>query len=194
MKAHRQITFQKEHRLVWSYTAFLAVAAIFLMMRPVLAQDKEELPDVKLEIHKEYDEQGRLVGADTLRTWTWSGNEFSGKAFDSVWRNLDMDLRDLFPRSFDASGFAGPPLHRFWHWNGEDSTAWSYLEDVFDEDLRRQMEDLEERMEIFRKQYRQQMERYFSEPPSGEGKLPGTRQNGLQPDPTRAGSAKKGKV
>ncbi len=138
MKAHKQFTFHKEHSLVWSYSATILLLGLVIMLRPVVAQQNDNLPDVKVEVKKEYDEGGKLVNMDSVKTWCWSGNAFTREEFDSLWKDIGMDLHALFPRNFDPFSFpgitTGPPMHNFWHWNGEDSTAYSYLEELFDEE------------------------------------------------------------
>ena len=136
MKAFRQINFKQENRLVWSYTGALVLVGLILMIRPVLAQEENNGPQVKVDVKKEYDEDGNLIRMDSVRTWTWSGESFSPEEFDSLWNNGGLDPDAFLPRNFDFYGFNDmpfPPIHNFWHWNGEDSTAYSYLDQFFDD-------------------------------------------------------------
>jgi hypothetical protein len=139
MKAYRQITFQRENRLVWSYTAFLLIAGIFIMIRPVLAQDENPDPEFRVDVKKEYDVHGNLTHLDTVRSWTWSGEEYSIDAFDSIWRHMGGHPHDFLPRNFNSCGFLGfppgPPLSGSWLWNPEDSTAYPFLDEIFDKDF-----------------------------------------------------------
>ena len=72
MKAFKQFTFHREHRMVWSYSAAVLLLSLFVMLRPVVAQQEENLPEVKVEVKGKYDENGKLTTMDTVRTWNWS--------------------------------------------------------------------------------------------------------------------------
>ena len=80
------------------------------------------------------DDRGNLVGLDSVKTWHLSGKEISQREFDSMWKEIGLTPDMVFPRNIDPLGscglLPGPPLHRFWCWNPEDSTAWSYLYEV----------------------------------------------------------------
>lgn len=133
--------------MVWSYSAAIMFLGLILMLRPVVAQQKENLPEVKVEVKKEYDEDGNLVKTDSIRTWCWSGRDYSLEEFDSLRKDMGLDFNHMLPGNYNPFSFQGtppgPPMHNFWHWNGRDSTARSYLEDLFDE----------ETLEQFRRKY-----------------------------------------
>jgi hypothetical protein len=176
MKAYRQITFAKEHRLVWSYAVLLMIAGFILMIRPVLAQDREQPPGFGLDVKKDYEQQGSRIQVDPGSTWAWSDPRVEEKEPDSVRIRLGvgMDYHDFLPRNFDpygCPGFApGPPLHKLWEWHGEDSTAYSYLEVFLDEESLRQLKyaynlqrlrEMEARIELYRQAQRELIEKYF---------------------------------
>ena len=76
---------------------------------------------------------------DSVRTWVWSGREYTESGFDSIWQCVETDIREFLPRNFGEYGYgclcAGPPLHNRWHWNGGDSTAYSYIEDLLSDEF-----------------------------------------------------------
>lgn len=116
------------------------------MISPVFAQWDESIePDVKINIEKEFDEDGNLVGVDTVKTWSWSGHQFSEHDFDSVMDHFSDHFEDFLPRNFDHFSFHdmpnGPPLHNFWEWNEDDSSAFSQLDEYFDESFFEDFQD-----------------------------------------------------
>lgn len=146
MKAFAPLSLSFENRLVWTYATILSVVSFFILLSPVLAQEDNFLgPDLQLEVKKEFDDAGNLISVDSSKTWFWSGKEFSNHEFDSIWRSFRQEFQDAFAENFENKKFLDqlnhPPLHNYWHWNNSDSTAYSFYDDLFDEEFESKKED-----------------------------------------------------
>ena len=134
MKAFRQITYRKENSIVWSYTTVLILIGIFIMLRPVVAQQEDPIPEMKVEVVEAYDELGNLVGFDSVRVWNWNGEQLSQKELDSTWKAMLNEAGLVLPRNFRPFDMnrhhPAFSMHPFWQWNGEDSSARSYLDEL----------------------------------------------------------------
>lgn len=134
MKAFRQITFRKENSIVWSYTSALILMGVFIMLRPVVAQQDEAIPEMKVEVVEACDELGNPVGLDSVMVWTWNGEQLSQKGLDSAWKAMLNEAGLVLPRNFRPFDMnrhhPAFSMHPFWQWNGEDSSARSYLDEL----------------------------------------------------------------
>ncbi|MCF8378139.1 MAG: hypothetical protein K9H49_01100 [Bacteroidales bacterium] len=141
MKAYKQFSFQKEKKFLLSYAFCLIILGFTIMFSPVLAQDKESLnnePTLRVEVKKEYDETGNLVNVDSTMIWSWNGIDFNFDQLDSSYNEWNDLYFDFFHKNQKPGlGFfgvpPGPPLHRFWDWNEDDSSAISKLDEIFEE-------------------------------------------------------------
>jgi len=64
-------------RMVWVYAVVMSAAAIFTVLSPALAQvDKPECdePEIRWDVKKDYDRDGRLSRYDSTWTWSWQGH------------------------------------------------------------------------------------------------------------------------
>lgn len=115
MKAYKQINLSFEKRIVFSYAALLCFVCSFIVLSPVFAQESDEKtkndPDVQIDVNKEYDEHGNVIGYDSTYTWCWHGNNFS-KFHDSVYGHF----KNCFPP-------------HVWHFKDMDSSLYSYFDD-----------------------------------------------------------------
>lgn len=197
MKAFKQLNFRRELKLVWGYSAALIIIGVLIMVRPVLAQDEKSVPEVKIDVQKKFDEQGNLIGMDSVRTWTWSGDHFSQEEFDSVWRDFHSRFDHLMKENFNGYSFNDlPDMHNFWLWNGEDSTAYSHfdrLDEFLNEDFKEYMKEFEERLEAYQREHQQLIEKYFSHPLKGDDK-PDATPNKYVPEPAPQQNKQSGKV
>jgi len=201
MKAFNQINFQMEHRLVWSYSVALIFIGLFIMFTPVFAQqDDADAPDVKVDIKKEYNELGTLIRVDSVRTWCWSGEQFSQQKFDSLWEDISGNLDHFLPRNFDYFRFnrmpPGPPMHNFWRWNGEDSSAYSYFHDFdqYAETFEENFKDYSERIHKYKEEHQKLIEKYFRKPYQDEDIDPEAEPKNDVPVPKGPERSKTGKI
>jgi len=95
MKAYKPINLSFEKRIVFSYAVLLCFVCSFIVLSPVLAQDNDKNePEVKIDIKKEYDEQGNVIGYDSTYSWCWHGKNFN-QFHDSVYGHF----KNYFPSS-----------------------------------------------------------------------------------------------
>ena len=131
MKAFKQISYSREYKLFWSYSVFLSLLGLFILITPVLAQEpgnEHSEPKVKIEVDKIYDEDGNLISVDSSKTWCWSGKSFSFDQKDSIWDNIAENFDHFFHRNYKSPDyFNNPPMHRFWEWDESDSTVTSFF-------------------------------------------------------------------
>ncbi|MEZ5083397.1 MAG: hypothetical protein R2750_08115 [Bacteroidales bacterium] len=136
MKAFKQINFHSETRFFWSYGFALCTLTIFIIISPALAQTgpiDEDAPEIRVDVKKEYDEEGNVIRIDSSRMWCWLGKEFSIEQQDSIVNEIEKNVTNILHRNhrlpLGTSDLPfGPPLHRFWHWNGADSTVTSLFD------------------------------------------------------------------
>jgi hypothetical protein len=110
--------------------------AILFTVSGVLAQDpktdRENKPEIKWDVNKEFDEHGNIIRYDSSYSWAWRHHEFPDQEFmDSIF--------DQFPFGFDhfPDIFEDPDLNRepFWFdpFKGFPDSAWmdSFFPDSF---------------------------------------------------------------
>jgi len=133
MKAYKPINLSFEKRIVFSYAALLCFVCSFIVLSPVLAQENEDKsrndPDVQIDVKKEYDEQGNVIGYDSTYSWYWHGQHFDD-FHDSVfshwrdcfnphanyWNHLDSSLHSYFDDEwFERFHFDPPQMPNFHH-------------------------------------------------------------------------------
>jgi len=140
MKAFKQINLNFENRIVFSYAAILCFLCPFIILNPLFGQEKDDSepikPEIKIDINKEYDEHGNIVDYDSSYSWYWSGKEISSLDFDSIFENFQEDFNrwnDCFKRNhFESFGHF---QHPGWQWNDIDSSLYSGLDQIFDENF-----------------------------------------------------------
>ncbi len=139
MKAFRQINLQLENQMVFSYAAILCFLCSFIILNPLFGQENDEQdskPEVRIDVNKEYDENGNVVGYDSTYKWFWSGKEITNMNFDSIFEKFHNDFEhwnDNFERNhLHSFGYFHYPGGQ---WNHFDSSLYSNLNDLFDEEF-----------------------------------------------------------
>ncbi len=140
MKAFKQINLRTETRIVWSTAVALCFASFFIVLSPIFAQDEvNPQPDVKIDVKKEYDDQGRLVKIDSARTWCWSGKHFTQEQVDSIMEKMHHGFDHFyhgFEDRFNHLHFPDfSPFENYWDFDGTDSTVTHPFENFFNEDF-----------------------------------------------------------
>ncbi len=96
MKAFKQIDLSFEKRIVFSYSAIVAVFSFFIMLSPLFAQDVDSTqsnPKIHWDVKKQLDKNGNITSYDSVYSWEWNGNNLSGVQMDSLFRNFDHHFR-----------------------------------------------------------------------------------------------------
>ncbi|MCD4732463.1 MAG: hypothetical protein K8R74_17810 [Bacteroidales bacterium] len=140
MKAFKQINLNFENRIVFSYATILCFLCSFIILNPLFGQEKEDQnsnkPEVKIDVQKEFDEQGNVIAYDSSYSWYWSGKEISSLNLDSIFESFHEDF-DHWGKSFKRNHIE--PFSHFhhpgWQWNDIDSSLYSSLDQIFDEDF-----------------------------------------------------------
>jgi hypothetical protein len=140
MKAFKQINLNFENRIVFSYAAILCFLCSFIILNPLFGQEKDDSepikPEIKIDVNKEYDEHGNIIGYDSTYSWYWSGKANSTLNFDSIFKHFQDDFDhwgDCYKRShFEPFGHFH---HPGWRWNDIDSSLSSNLDYFFDEEF-----------------------------------------------------------
>jgi hypothetical protein len=107
MKAFKQFSFDKELKALWSYVSVLSFICFLVMFSPVLGQTEEPIeqkPQVKIDVQKEYDEDGNMTGYDSSWNWHWQGNSHFDIHHDSIWTRFNDHwnrvMYDIYSRDF----------------------------------------------------------------------------------------------
>lgn len=140
MKSFKQIDLRLENRMVFSYALMLCFLCSFIMLNPLFGQEKDEQnhnkPEVQIDVNKECDENGNVVGYDSTYKWFWSGSEITDMNFDSIFEKFHNDFdhwNDNFERNhFEPFGYFHYPGGQ---WNHFDSSLYTNLNDLFDEEF-----------------------------------------------------------
>jgi len=118
MKAHRSINLSFEKRIVFSSALLLSFICSFIILSPVIAQENEDEsrsdPDVQIDIKKEYDEHGNVIGDDSSYIWSWHGKHFDN--FNDFHDSVYSHFKHCWPSNT-------------WHWPELDSSLHSYFDD-----------------------------------------------------------------
>jgi len=138
MKAFKQINFGFEYKAVFSYAAILCLMCSFIMLNPLFGQEQDEQnsnkPEVRIDIQKEYDENGNIIGYDSTYKWFWSGKEITTMNFDSIFEKFHNDF-DHWNGNSERNHFG--PFGNFHYpggqWNDIDSSLYADLDHLFDE-------------------------------------------------------------
>lgn len=93
MKAINQRTIiENGARWMFGYSIVLSVLAVLIIVRPVFAQIDQSAdtlkPDVKIDVKKEYDENGNLSMYDSTYRWSWHGNSIPWIDVDSLFGGM----------------------------------------------------------------------------------------------------------
>lgn len=140
MKSFKQIDLRLENRMVFSYALMLCFLCSFIMLNPLFGQEKDEQnhnkPEVQIDVNKECDENGNVVGYDSTYKWFWSGSEITDMNFDSIFEKFHNDFdhwNDNFERNhFEPFGYFHYPGGQ---WNHFDSSLYTNLNDLIDEEF-----------------------------------------------------------
>lgn len=74
-------------------------------------KNKQDQPDVRWDVHREYDESGNLQRYDSTWSWSWSNHDFGDHVFDSLFGEYfgDFPFPDsLFEEPFGVNPFMFP--------------------------------------------------------------------------------------
>lgn len=137
MKAFKQINLKLENRMVFSYAAMLCFLCSFIILNPLFGQQEDDKnsnkPGVRIDVNKEYDENGNVIGYDSTYSWFWSGKEITNMNFDSIFESFNDNFKhwnDKYEKNhFEPFGYFHYPRGQ---WNDLDSTLYSDLKDLFD--------------------------------------------------------------
>lgn len=122
-------------------TTILSMCMVFLTVSAIAqkATPKKNAPEEKITVKKEYDENGNLIGFDSLRVWSWSGDstfqfqfkngweQFFGKRFPDKEFRFPFQTDSLFPNlPFSRFHFGFPQHDRFsdYFFNEPDDSAF----------------------------------------------------------------------
>jgi hypothetical protein len=137
-------------RMVWVYAVVMSAAAVFALLSPALAQvDKPagDEPDVRWDVKKEYDRDGRLSRCDSAWSWSWQGHGQPPFDMDSLFGQFHEGFEGFgqlpgfdrdeflmpFGDPFDWPGMpALPPFHFYPH-EGDTSFAMPFEDPWFDD-------------------------------------------------------------
>ncbi|MBN3034948.1 MAG: hypothetical protein JW861_05135 [Bacteroidales bacterium] len=124
MKRASSIVSSTTQRFVWGGALMMSLLCVMLTIRPVLAQEDQTGPRVKIDVKRQYNDQGNLSGYDSSWSWSWSGRGtppgwdtlFGGEHFSRWW-----DERLFAPFDWE---FLTPGPHLFFNpdWPREDSS------------------------------------------------------------------------
>lgn len=198
MKAFKQINLSFENRLVFSYAAILCFLCSFIVLNPLFGQVQEKAdsnrPEVKIDVQKEFDEQGNVIGYDSTYSWYFSGKKLTNFDFDSIFEG-SQDYFNDWNKYFDRKYFKqySQLLYQDWQWQNLDSSMFSDLGNLFDEEFLDQLNfrneyfpfydssisfnfeefshqfkedhnDYFERLKNYQEEHQQLIEKYFGEP------------------------------
>lgn len=198
MKAYKQINLGFEKRIVFSYAALLCFIGSFIILSPVLAQDSDTTgsndPEIRINVQKQFDDQGNVIGYDSTYTWYWSGKEISDLDFDSIFEqfNYKFDhLGDCFKKDhFQPFGYF---QHPGWQWDDKDSSWTSGLDEFFDE-FNENRDDYLDRIRKYNEEHKKLIEKYFGEPSKKNDPDFNIDRNKYSPENEKIQSGKTGRI
>ncbi len=177
MKAFKQFDLKKEQRTLWSYSTVLILVCFVVLLSPAFAQEQDSIegkPQIKIEVQKEYDEDGNIIGLDSSWCWQWNGAHVYNFNHDSLWSKLhehynrimfDINSRDLFD-SLKISHWndTSSHFHNWSHLFNKDFELNSFIPDKEEmENFRKQHEELMERFREYQKEHKKLLDKYFFE-------------------------------
>ncbi|AXG71459.1 hypothetical protein KORDIASMS9_03716 [Kordia sp. SMS9] len=81
------------------YLSYVCVFLTFLTTQTLQAQtqneQKQNEPDERIEVHREYDENGNLIRFDSVYSYSYSSGNLKGHSL-----KLDSMMKNFFPREF----------------------------------------------------------------------------------------------
>lgn len=181
MKAYKQINLSFEYRVVFSYALVLCFISFFIMLTPALAQKdsqpKNDKPEVRIDLQKEFDDLGNMIFFDSVFTWSWNGQDFPAEKLDSIFKNLNngfenfsynykLHFKDYLNDSKDISYFNFDDLDQLLDKNfnfDEFFPSDEYLKNFqFDN------EEFKDRFRQYQEEHQQLIEKYFKHPYNSE--------------------------
>ncbi|MBN2175635.1 MAG: hypothetical protein JW731_16010 [Bacteroidales bacterium] len=112
MKAFKQVELKLERKIVYSYAFTLGFLSFFIILSPLFGQIESDTirtnPEIKINVNKQYDENGNVIGYDSTYSWHWSGKNYNFNGFDSILDNLSFRIPH-FDRNYffnDSTGSA----------------------------------------------------------------------------------------
>ncbi|OQX77507.1 MAG: hypothetical protein B6D61_07080 [Bacteroidetes bacterium 4484_249] len=173
MKAFKSIDFSFETKAVISYAFVLSFISFFIMLSPVFAQQEDEFlknkPQVKIDVNKQYDNYGNIIGYDSSFSWTWMGKNLPVEKLDSVFKQLHSDFEfswddyNILPAdSLDISFFNSDNLDKYFD---RDFNLDNYFPDEqFSEQFSEKQDAYISRFNEYLKEHQRLIEKYFREP------------------------------
>lgn len=176
MKAFNQFDFKKEQGALWTYLSILSLVCFFIMLKPVFGQVDDSIEDksqLKMEVEKEYDDDGNLTGYDS--SWSWYGEDshYYASKHDSVWTKFhehwnrvfyDINSRDFFD-SLNIHQWADTMSFHFKDW-GQNMEEF-IEEERFKPDKstiekwHKQHEEFTEKFKKYHEEHKQLLNKYF---------------------------------
>ncbi len=178
MKAFKQFDFKMEQRALWSYLSFLSLICCLIMFTPVFGQEVDSIEDkahLKMEVEKEYDDNGNITGYDSSWNWHGGNNQHYDFKHDSVWTQFhehwnrvfyDINSRDFFD-SLNINQWADTMSFHFKNWGHN-------IEELLEEERfkpdkntidkwHKQHEEFTERFKKYHNEHKQLLKKYFYE-------------------------------
>lgn len=138
---------------IWKTGALLILPGLFSCSYaqkadPGITPEKNNQPDVHVNVNRELDKDGNVIRYDSTYSWSWSSD-----GSQPIPENLFNDSSRL--GSFDKNMFFNDP---FFNPFGSDSTLNPSLNDPFFNNFENQMQEMMQRQ-------RQMMDELFGQPP-----------------------------
>jgi hypothetical protein len=220
MKAFKQLDFNTENKIVFSYAGIMCLLGFFILLSPVFAQDdsiQSNQPKVHIDVKRQYDQNGNLSEYDSIYSWYWSGKGGLPSGFGSVDSLRYSSHPDLFNQDwpFDLN-FQFPDFPGLFDYNVplNDSLGISfhdfdelqkYFEDNFDfksmmpdeeffKKYDQQHDEFMERYRKYQKENQKLIEKYFGRPLQETDTIPGFERDRYVPDSKGSNPEKHGKI
>lgn len=111
--------------------------------------EREKLPDVKIHVQKDVDEDGSMVQMDSSFSWTWSWENGIPEDFQHRLQDIFKHFEDGFYFHFNDSTLSGQRFHKFfnedfnWKLEGLQNLDEKFNDD-FIEKLNKKLEGLQD--------------------------------------------------